>query len=505
MTDEANCYRVPLDRYPGMNRLVLDWLAGDQRFLPRGGHQASPASRRPVDADLLDALTSSNRRWGLDVSNDLRRWAAGETATIIAGQQVGFAGGPLYTLVKMASLLKLKRDNEARGVATTIFFWLATEDHDFAEAATIALPAREENRQRDLIFLRATRDRESRQVIGRSVVPEQLVQQLTATLSISRPSWLRPGITFADSFSELIVTALGSGFILIDALLPELRRAGASLFESIVNRWEAIQSTLADRSAKLESAGYTPQIAPRPGEPYTLLYSMDAAGNRELMHHPSTITDPRNVSTSAVTRPLLQAFVIRPDIFVGGPAEVAYYAQIAPLHHLLGLPLPQVALRGHVLVGPRRIVRSLTRFGIQPHEIFDTPEHIASAHAESGVQKIRDIAAQAERQLKAHIDKIRELSLPADHAVARSINRSIGHIEYHFKKLTERAIRGFVRKDKEGFRAARELASTFYPDLHVQDRVVGWFPLWVEYGQHLVQRVVDEVEPDTRSFKIVGL
>ena len=46
-------------------------------------------------------------------------------------------------------------------------------------------------------------------------------------------------------------------------------------------------------------------------------------------------------------RPLLQDFVLRPDVFVGGPAEVAYYAQAAPLHPLLNVPMPRVALRAH--------------------------------------------------------------------------------------------------------------------------------------------------------------
>jgi len=500
------CYRVPLDRYPGMNRFVLDWLSGDQRFLPRSGGQPPLAVRaRTIDSDLLDAITACNRRWGLDVQDDLRRWAAGETLTMVAGQQVGFAGGPLYTLVKIASLLKMKRDQEARGTPTTVFFWLATEDHDFAEAASIALPNRDENRQRDLTWLRATRPPDSREIVGRSVIPESLVEQLIARLGVSRPKWLRPGITFGDSFAELITTVLGGGFILIDALLPELRRAGAPLFNSIVARWDEIQSALGTRSAELEGAGYTPQIAPRPGEPYTLLYEIDVGGNREMMHKPSRIAKPEVISTSAVTRPLLQEFVLRPDIFVGGPAEVSYYAQVAPLHRLLNVPLPRIALRGHVLVGPRRVVRYLSRFEIEPHEVFETPERIAAAHAERGVAEIRGIASEAEEQLKGQIGKIRNLSLPADHAVARSINRSIGHIEYHFKKLTERAIRGLVRKDKERFRATRELASTFYPDQRVQDRVVAWFPYWCEYGKQLVERIVNEVEPDAPTFKIVSL
>ena len=505
MSEDPGCYRVPLDRYPGMNRFVLDWLSGDQRFLPREGQPPPAVRARNIDSDLLDALIASNRRWGLDVQDDLRRWAAGETVTMVAGQQVGFAGGPLYTLVKIASLLKMKRDQEARGGPATVFFWLATEDHDFAEAASIALPNRDENRQRDLTWLRATRPPHSREVVGRSVIPEALIEQLVSTLGISRPRWLRSGITFGDSFAELITTILGGGFVLIDALLPELRRAGAPLFNAIVARWDEIQSALSSRSAELERAGYTPQIAPRPGEPYTLLYEIDASGNRALLQKPARIGRPETISTSAVTRPLLQEFVLRPDIFVGGPAEVSYYAQVAPLHRLLNIPLPRIGLRGHVLVGPRRVVRYLSRFDIPPHEVFATPERIAAAHAEAGVAEIRRIAGEAEERLKAHIEKIRNLSLPADHAVARSINRSIGHIEYHFNKLTERAIRGLVRKDKERFRAARELASTFYPDQHVQDRVVAWFPYWCEYGKQFVERVVDEVEPDTPAFKIVSL
>jgi hypothetical protein len=103
------------------------------------------------------------------------------------------------------------------------------------------------------------------------------------------------------------------------------------------------------------------------------------------------------------------------------------------------------------------------------------------------------------------MEKIRDAALPADHAVARSVNRSIGHIEFHFRKLTERAIRGLVRKDQDRFHAARELASTFYPDQHVQDRVVAWLPWWCEFREQLVERMVSEAEPDTATLKIVGL
>ena len=150
-TTEAACLRIPLAAYPGFNRFTLDWMAGEIRTR-RSSCRARlrRAMRRTRDAALADALIASNRNWGRNVDDEVARWSRGETFTVIAGQQVGFAGGPIYTLAKLAGMLKLKRDNEARGIPATVFFWLATEDHDFAEVATLSLPKRDPKQQLDL-------------------------------------------------------------------------------------------------------------------------------------------------------------------------------------------------------------------------------------------------------------------------------------------------------------------------------------------------------------------
>ena len=499
--------RVPLAQYPGMNRFVLDWMDGDERFLSR----VAPAASRPVHrppAGIVDALKESNKHWGLFVGDQLKRWATGETLTIIAGQQVGFAGGPLYTLAKLATLVRFKRDMEKQGIPVTAFFWLATEDHDFDEVATLNVPVatlpteKNVNRQLDLLCMRAIRSADSRAVVGSLPVPEALIAQLLALYDIPRPPWLREGITFRDSFAELIGTVFGSEIILVDALLPELRRAGAPLFEQIDQRREEIQRVLHDRAQRLEAAGYKEQVIPGNGNEYTLLYELDDRGNRQP---PTANRQPERTSTSALTRPLLQDFVLQPDIFVGGPAEVAYYAQISPLHRLLGVPMPRVALRGHVLVAPKRIERAFERYGIEPAEVFQSADRILADKEPEAVTRVRAIAEAAKRDLLTRIEDINELALPADHSLAGSIQRSIGHLEYHFGKLSERAIKGLVRKDRQRYAATRELVATFYPDHHVQDRVVSWFSYWCQYGDVLVDRMIEEVEPDSAYFKVVSL
>ncbi len=482
-------WRVPLTKYPGMNRFVLDWLSGDERFLKRSTFGVRRQSRRFEGGSIAAALRKQN-------GEAIDRWQSGETLTIIAGQQVGFAGGPLYTLAKIASLIRLKRDLEKQGIPVTPFFWMATEDHDFDEVATVKI------QQQELVRIRAVRPPGPRRVVGPQPIPEELIEQFLALVGIPRPSWLRQGITFGDSFAELVASVFGSEVILVDSLLPELRRAGAPLFEQIHARHDDIQHALAQRAEELERAGYKEQVVPRDGDRYTLLFHLDEHGNRQ----PATGNwQPETTSTSALTRPLLQDFVFAPDIFIGGPAEVAYYAQINPLHEMLDVPMPRVALRGHVLVAPKRVTRAFERYGIDPCDVFTSADALLAEQEPEGVNRIRILAEEGRRELMQRIEKIGEIALPADHSLAGSIQRSIGHLEWHFNKLAERAIKGLVRKDRERYAAVRELVATLYPDRQVQDRVANWFAFWCVHGQGVIDRVVAEVEPDSTSFKIVEI
>jgi len=490
-------YRVPLTCYPGMNKLVLDSLqSGAAGFSPPGSLSGGLKPAAPLDRSLREALLASNKHWGIFPT------IHENALTIVAGQQVGFAGGPLYTLAKLASLLAWKRKQTG---PVNAFFWLATEDHDFDEVAQLNVPASllGVRQQLDLVCIRAIRAAGPRVVVGSLPVPETLIEQLLTLLQIPRPTWLREGITFRDSFAELIASICGNEIILVDALLPELRRAGAPLFEQIRAREPEIQKALHDRAQQLEAAGYKEQVIPRDGDEYTLLFHLNDDGTR----HPSNSAtqQPEKTSTSALTRPLLQDFIFHPDVFLGGPAEIAYYAQIAPLHEMLGIPMPRVAPRGHALVAPKRVARAFERFGIDPCSVFRSPDEILAEREPEGVAKVREITNEAKRELMKRIEEIGEIALPADHSLAGSFQRSVGHLEYHFNKLSERAVKGLVRKDRERYAAARELVATLFPDGHVQDRVVSWFAYFSRYGQTLVDRMIEEVEPDSDVFKIVEL
>lgn len=520
MSSGESTIAVPLADYPGISPFALDWVSNRDKAtsLLQRPSIAPRARRRPVAAELSAGLIASNAQWGIDARAAVEQWSSGQAMSVIAGQQVGFAGGPLYTLAKIASLLHLRRDLKARHRRPVVaFFWLATEDHDFSEVASVTLPG-----DQGIVEVRARSRPESRRTVGSLAVPRELRERLLRDFGPAA-SWLSQGITFRDSFARLIREVFGDSIVLVDALLPEVRAAGSPLFQSVLESWSAVQGCLETNAKRIEAAGYRPQVEPRPDEAYTLFYHLDQRGDRRLVHFDGeswtigeeTTTaadlagllqrDPTKFSTAALTRPLLQDYVFEPDVFVGGPAEVSYYAQLEGLHELIDAPRPRVMLRGHLLVAPEKLFRNVERHGISPAEIFPTPMRPLAAREVARIEEIRSIALTAQAALETEIDRIRGIALPADHSLARSIGRSIEHIRYHFQRLSERAIRAVERKDKERYAAVMRLASVLLPGGTPQDRIVSWYPYWRQYGSALIDRMVETVEPDAAIVKIIGV
>ncbi len=61
----------------------------------------------------------------------------------MTGQQVGLFGGPLFMPFKAATAIARARQATASGHPHVAIFWLATEDHDFAEIDHVTFPAGE--------------------------------------------------------------------------------------------------------------------------------------------------------------------------------------------------------------------------------------------------------------------------------------------------------------------------------------------------------------------------
>lgn len=513
--------RLPLESYPGLNPFALDLVKGSGRsadLLPRRSLESMQPSGIEATETLASALIRSNRGWSNEVAHEVEIWRQGRTVSLVAGQQVCFAGGPLLILVKLASILRIREDLRLLGVPATVFFWMATEDHDLDEVASITLHTKSGTTR-----LRAS-SASTRQMVGPLRVDERLRAGLIQNLGIDPRGWLREGLSYGDSFAELIAEVFRDrGVILVDSMLPELRSEGRELFLAMIEEMEQAERLVSERTDSIRQAGYSPQVVAAEDGHYSFLYRVDDHGVRQPVRVDGGVwtvggrrstrdeivrmveQEPERTSTGVLARPLLQDKVLRPDLFVGGPAEVSYYAQLAPLHEMFGIPQPHVGLRGHLLVAPQRILRPVSDYGLAPEDLFRTPEEIIARLDPSLSERMRAAVDASAGMLEQGLGQLRQTVLEADPQLERSAGRRLARIRYHLDKLSDQGEKAAMRKDRERYNALLRLTGTLYPDGAPQDRHIGWISYWAQYGTHLVERILEEVEPDKPVLKVIGL
>lgn len=509
-----------LASYPGISRFALDFVRHEgtaRTFLdPADDVTESPAHVASRDA-IARELIETNSAWGNDVRREVEQWRSG-AMTLIAGQQIGFGGGPLYTLTKIASLINLRERYRREGRDAVVFFWMATEDHDFLEVAQLTLPVSSGTK-----VIRAAERPESGRVVGNLPLPVSLVEQFRRIEPSLVGPWCDTALSFRDSFALLLASVLRDrGVVLVDALLPSVRRAGSDVFEQIAGRWAEAQTLVRLRDRELLQAGYSPQVQ---GESdHAFLWMIGEQGQRtpvrrgadgsfstgdeavSLDHLLATIEhEPARISTGALLRPVLQDLAFGTDVFVGGPAEVSYYAQSAVLHEMMGVRAPKIMLRGHVLVSPRRALERMLRHGMRIEEIYDPPDSVLARREGDATLKWSHAITSAAAQLSNAVSEAAPLAAGAAPEMNDSIRRSMRRIDYHMDRMRERGARAIARRDRERAEAVERVHSILAPGEVPQDRHVSWLPWYHRWKGDLLDALADCAEPDSVSVSVLGM
>ncbi|HSM12924.1 MAG TPA: bacillithiol biosynthesis cysteine-adding enzyme BshC, partial [Thermoanaerobaculia bacterium] len=423
---------------------------------------------------LARGLEVANASYGHPRAAELAaRLADPATAVVVTGQQTGLFGGPLMSLVKAASAVRWAEAIEATGRPAVAVFWMATEDHDFREAAEARFLDGEE-----LFSLTLGEDPRPLAPIGLRTVGAE-VGPLLAELEQRFPSdWFRrwtarlaelwrPEARFGDAFARTHLALLGARAPLyLDSMLPELKRAQRPHLATLVERREELEHGLGRREAEILDRGHALQVAPQPGA--SPLFLVRGGERRRVEWRPgerwglrgldgewpldellATIEDnPAAVSPGVLARPAVQDAVLAPALFLVGPGEMSYLAQAGAASEVLGIPAPAVSLRSFALVLDQRSRDHLAELGGTLDELVadgDAIEARLAARAGGGfVAPLRD-------QLLAEIDTLREPAVALDATLEKPWERT--------RESVTRALDAFAHKVEASAARRDELAA----------------------------------------------
>lgn len=527
-----------------MARNLTDaWLRGELRDLfPL--HPSSAADRRraverawrPLAPAVAEAIEAQNGRWATSPARDahlaaLRRGAA----AVVTGQQVGLFLGPLYTLYKAATAIRMARvlaDETGREVVPV--FWLQTEDHDLPEIAWCGLPGPEGEAIE--VSLPAGEDVRSGQLgdgdrisIAHRRLPEAVAEKLTWLRDELAPHargdhldrlarHYRPGAGWGEAFAGLLAELFaGEGLVLVDPRDPALARAVAEIHRRSVVEAAPIAEKLAARAASLRERGFDVAVHVRPGAPLSFFHPRGAEGPRyrlepapgglaevggAAVHDARSIldaidADPLRVSTSALLRPIVQDELLPTAAYVGGPGELAYFAQLSPLYDHFGMAMPMVALRARFQVIERRTARLLDRLGLQPGDVARGEEELL-ARCSRGGEGLPDPAALASELLGPLEERLASFASVAAglQGMPRGLERTRRTVERAVERLRRRYATALARRDERLVADVRKLKGLLHPQGLPQERFHGLPWYGVRYGDRaFVRLVLDAIRP----------
>src|SRR5215472_2733416 len=302
-----------------------------------------PAERR---AALISALQVQN-----PASPALERLARPGTVAVVTGQQVGLFSGPCYTIYKVLHAVKLAAWLTENGVEAVPMFWLATEDHDFAEV-NHAWVFNAENHPQKLEMRRSA----SEQPVGDIPLVSPPLAELRAALeglpfaedvvSLVEQTY-RSGNTMGQAFSELLRRLLaGFDILYVDPMLPAFRELAAPAMRAAVDAAGELTARVLERNRDLGDAGYHAQVHVEDHTSFVFLLEggkrlglrragRDYVQNSRRFTSQELMDRAASLSPNAILRPVIQDSMLPTVAYIGGPAEVAYLGQSEAIYRLL--------------------------------------------------------------------------------------------------------------------------------------------------------------------------
>lgn len=531
---------------PRTTRLFTDFLYDYQkvsRFYPDYGRSVEPLAeharrigQQQFDRKRVpDALERINRRAGspeltfkhIDM---LRR--PGSVA-IVTGQQAGLFTGPLYTIHKALTVIKLAQCLRDQGVEAAPVFWIASEDHDYEEVNHCRVIDRE-GRIKDIKY--EASGHKTDEPVGRVELCEGIkatVDELIASLAASefmpalerdlRESYAE-GVGFADAFARLMARLFREyGVVLLDPLDDELKQVAAPLYVDALDKSSEIARALVARSRELEEAGYHAQI--HVSDDMVPLFIMDDGRRAAITQHGDRFTVkgssrsfskdelvelavrcPSCFSPNVTLRPVVQDYLLPTAAYIGGPAEIAYFAQLRAVYETLGRQEPCVLPRASFTIVEGRHQKTMNKYGLELKDFFDGLHPAVTKVVEQSLDRnIADAFTETERTLNEHLDKLKDALKRADATLSDPLDTARAKMMYQLEHLRTRFIHASAHREQTVYRQIERAFTTLCPDKNLQERELNVYYFLSRYGPSLIEELYNAADLGFSNHRIVYL
>ena len=542
---------VPFDQIPQQSKLFLDYLRDAtslRRFYPEAvtRHYDLPARRDRVLENyqtdrikLSDALERMNRAWGAGQKTleHVARFREADCVAVVSGQQAGLFAGPLYTIYKALSAVKLAECLTLRGVKAVPVFWVASEDHDFDEVATSEFIDRDctlnsvsitsEIHRSGLPVGQVTFDDSITRLIDKLLYSLPQTEFSGELQSLLRDAYA-PGQTFSNAFAKMMTRLTGErGLVLLDPLDADLKQMAAPLYAQAAREAQQIATAVLSRSNELLASGYHAQVTP--SENAFPLFLHEENGARQALTRNSAgkyqaktaaendgysaveLADwagrePDRFSPNVTLRAVVQDYLLPTIAYYGGSAEIAYFAQTAEVYRVLDRPATPILPRCSLTFVEKHTWRSLERYGVSLQDFFGGIDHVMARVVTKYLG--RETSAAFEHTTETfnnELDELQQQLRRVDPTLADALEKGRRKINYQLDGLRTRFNRAQVARDDAVHRQLKHAFDLLYPQKNLQERHINITSFIARHGLYFVDWIFDAIDLEANQHEVVYL
>jgi bacillithiol biosynthesis cysteine-adding enzyme BshC len=532
---------LPFSQIPHTTQLFTDflsWSPSIHQFYSRSPRFAEwlkdensalgyDSARRERVSRILER---QNQAWSASPKTleNIARLRHGASA-VVTGQQVGLFGGPLFSIFKALTAVKLADQATSAGVDCVPVFWLATEDHDLAEINHTLIP-RADASVKELFA--PTQGLPDAPVGTLTLDPgiEPVVEAAAGLLGESETSSLlrdcyRPGQTLGNAFARLFARLFADwGVILLDASDPELHSVTQPIYRAAIERAAELDDSLLARGKELESAGYHQQVKVTPSS--TLLFtlrngarvpvhrrangshSVDFLIGEEVIPQPELLrriaSAPHHFSANVLLRPVVQDFLLPTLAYTGGAAEVAYFAQAGVVYRTLLGRITPIIPRFSATIVESKPQGLLERYGLRLPELFLGPEPLRQTLAAHALpQELQTAFDHAGVSLEKSLTAIRDSLARLDKTLVEAADNAGSKMHHQLDQLRSRAARAELRQSEVLDRHAALLSNALYPNKTLQEREIAGLYFVSRHGTELLRQLYEVIHTDCLDHQVI--
>jgi len=489
-------------------------------------------------AELCDILAETNKCFGAGAKTftNIELLREGDCVAIVTGQQAGLFSGALYTIYKALSAVRLAEDLRRQNIKAVPVFWIAEEDHDFAEVRKMSAVDKEgklaefentpknyvENTPVGLVKLDETITEIIESLfdnLPRTEFSDELKKLLAETY--------QTGETYSTAFTKFLAKIFSDyGLIFLSPLNQKLKKLCAPIFAEAVEKSCEIVSALLSRSAELKSANYHAQVLVAE-DSFPFFYQNENGTRqplrRDLQNGQIKVSKSKtafdkaelkeiaqsssqNLSPNALLRPVVQDYLLPTLVYFGGAAEIAYFAQNSVIYEILNRPVTPIRHRASFTVIEPKHTRTLEKYELNFLDLFVGKEQILAQVVEKFLStETAKVFDEVKEIINTQLNRLDKSLIKSEPTLSANLANRRKKILWHTGALRKKYHRAEIQKNEIVGRRIENLFTAILPHNALQERTLNLATFLNLYGANFVDWIYDAVETDEKEHQILYL